>query len=188
MSRSPLPAELAPEAVIVTIDSREQIPGDVSPMQSEVGTLPTGDYGLKAMPHLAALERKSESDLLGCIGIERERFEKEIIRLLAYPVRGIVVESTWERIEAGQWRSKVTPTAALGSLLGWSAMGIPIFMVGNHERAGQFIARILYTAARREYRKLRGLLTPPSTPAKLVSGAYAPETVSAFSIESEAGA
>ena len=155
-----LPADLTPERVVVVIDSREQLPIDVSPMRSQIGTLATGDYGLKAMPHLAAIERKSESDLLGCIGVERERFEREIMRLLAYPVRGIVIESTWERIEAGEWRSKVTPAAALGSLLGWAAMGIPIFMVGNHERAGQFIARILFTAARREYRKLRGLFNP----------------------------
>ena len=109
---------------------------------------------------LAALERKSESDLLGCIGIERDRFDREIMRLLAYPVRGLIIESTWERIEAGNWRSKITPAAALGSLLGWGAMGIPIYMVDTHERAGQFIARILFTAARREYRKLRGLLQP----------------------------
>jgi DNA excision repair protein ERCC-4 len=151
-------AEPRPEDICVVIDTREQLPVDLSPMPSEAGTLTTGDYGLKALPHVCAIERKSESDLLGCIGVERTRFEREVLRLLAYPVRGIVVESTWQRIEAGEWRSKVTPAAAMGSLLGWAAMGVPIFMVGTHERAGQFIARILYTAARREYRKLRGLL------------------------------
>ncbi len=181
MNRSAFPAELNPENVVVTIDSREQLPIDVSPMRSEVGTLPTADYGLKAMPHLCAIERKSESDLLSCIGVERERFEREVLRLLAYPVRAIVVESTWQRIEAGEWRSKVTPAAALGSLLGWGALGIPIYMVATHERAGQFIARILFTAARREYRKLRGLLLLDKFPARLSPNAAPPETINSFS-------
>ncbi len=65
--RAKLPATIQPENVVVTIDSREQCPIDVSPMLSEVGTLTTADYGLKALPHLCAVERKSESDLLGCI-------------------------------------------------------------------------------------------------------------------------
>ncbi len=177
-----LPAELKPQDVLCAIDTREQCPVDLSPMPSELRTLPTGDYGLAALPHLCAVERKSESDLLSCIGIERERFDREIVRLRAYAVRAIVIESTWQRIEAGEWRSKVTSAAALGSLVGWAAQGIPIFMAGNHERAGQFIARILFTAARREYRKLRGLLVPIKSPVKLSSNAPAPETLAAFSI------
>ena len=67
------------------------------------------------MPALAAVERKSEDDLLCCIGTERARFDREVSRLLAFPVRALVVESTWERIEAGEWRSKITPAAAMGS-------------------------------------------------------------------------
>lgn len=153
-----IPAELRPEQVRVIIDTREQCPVDVSPMIAEVGTLATGDYALAALPGVCAIERKSESDLLCCIGGERERFDKEIVRLLAYPVRALVIESTWPRIEAGDWpRSKITPAAAMGSLIGWAAMGLPIFMAGDHQRAGQFISRILFTAARRRWRELRTL-------------------------------
>ncbi len=154
-------AELRPEQVVCIVDSREQLPVDLSPMPTEIGTLPTGDYGIKALPELCAIERKSESDLLSCVGVERDRFDREVKRLLAYPVRAIVVESTWQRIESGEWRSKVTPPAAVGSLLGWVAMGLPIIMAADHDRAGRFIARLLFTAARREYRKVRGLVSPP---------------------------
>jgi len=160
VTRSPFPSELKPEHVVCIVDTREQRPVALLPMPVVIGTLTTGDYGLKALPHVCAVERKSESDLLACIGVERERFDREVLRLLAYPVRALVVESTWERIEAGNWRSKVTPAAAMGSLIGWAAMGLPIFMADSHDRAGQFIARILFTAARREYRKLRSLLQP----------------------------
>lgn len=153
-------AEYKPEQCLIGVDTREQNRADVAPCPWRLATLPTGDYGIVAMPHLAAVERKSEADFLACVGVERERFDREVIRLLSYPVRALVVESTWERIEAGNYRSKVTSSAALGSLIGWAAMGLPVFMVDTHERAGIFISRILFTAARREYRKLRGLLQP----------------------------
>ena len=61
-----------------------------------------------------AIERKG-ADLLQAIGAERERFEREIQRLLAFPVRAIVIEATWGELERGDWRSKVTPAAAMGS-------------------------------------------------------------------------
>jgi ERCC4-type nuclease len=148
---------------IIVVDTREQHPVEFHELPSERGTLTTGDYGLKAMPQLCAVERKSEADFLACVGVERERFDREVMRLLAFPVRALVIESTWQRIESGGWRSKVTPAAALGSLVGWIAMGLPVVMAGDHERAGKFIERILFTAARREYRKLRSLLNEMET-------------------------
>ena len=68
-------AELKPEQVVVDIDTREKLPVDVAPMPSRITTLTTGDYGLLAMPNVAAVERKSESDFLGCVGVERDRFD-----------------------------------------------------------------------------------------------------------------
>ena len=54
----------------------------------------------------------------------RERFEREVQRLLAYPTRAMVIEATWPELERGGWRSRVTPAAAIGSLLGWVAAGL----------------------------------------------------------------
>lgn len=148
--------ELRPEHVVAIIDTREQIPLDVSPLGTEVGTLATGDYSVKGLENVVAVERKSLTDLLGCIGTERERFEREIQRMLAYPTRAVIVESTWFEVEAGGWRSKVTPAAAIGSLLGWIASGVPIILAGDHERAGRYVSRLLFTAARRRWREARG--------------------------------
>lgn len=147
------------------IDSREQTPvllklnekGDI--LNSQVGTLYTGDYSIKGFEDLIAIERKSLSDLMGCIGSGRERFEKEIQRLRGYEVKSIVVEGSWHDIETGNYRSKVKPTAAIGTLMGWIAMGIPITMAESHDRAGLFIARMLFISARRYQQRLKNLGT-----------------------------
>ena len=144
------------------VDTREQTPlklelkaGEV--LRSEPGTLYTGDYSVKGLENHIAIERKSLDDLMGCIGKGRERFEREIIRLRGYDVKGIVVESTWETIESASYRSRVHPSAAIGTLMGWIAQGIPITMAGDHKRAGTFVARMLFITARRRYAELESL-------------------------------
>jgi len=46
MTRSTIPATLKPEAVTAIIDTREQMPLDLSPLQTVTGTLDTGDYSI----------------------------------------------------------------------------------------------------------------------------------------------
>ncbi|MHC4405410.1 MAG: ERCC4 domain-containing protein [Planctomycetota bacterium] len=153
-----LPSKLEPDQITAVIDTREQIPLSLEPLQVEYGTLTTGDYSVKGLEHVVAIERKSLPDLLACVGTERARFEKQVQRLLAYPVRALAVEASWSDIEAGQWASKVTPQAALGSLLGWVTSGLPVIMGSDHTRCGRYVARLLYTAARRRYRECRELV------------------------------
>ncbi len=118
-----LPAKLDPANVEVVIDSREQEPLSLEPLRSVRGTLSTGDYALSSCPDIARIERKSLPDLIACVGRERERFDREVDRLLAYPVRVLLVESTWPEIEAGGWRGNVTSSQVEGSLLGWPPRG-----------------------------------------------------------------
>jgi DNA excision repair protein ERCC-4 len=160
MATKKLIAEPKPEQLVAIIDTREQTPLDLSPLRMETGTLATGDYSLKGLEHVIAIERKSLSDLLGCCGGERERFEREIQRMLAYPVRCLVIESTWETIETGlhSCKTKLPPQSVIGSLLGWSAMGLPILMAGSHSRAGKYVGRLLFIAARRRWREARQLV------------------------------
>ena len=162
MARMTIPADISPDAVTAIIDTREQTPLSLEPLRAEVATLTTGDYSVRGLEHLIAVERKSLADLLSCVGSERERFDREVRRLLAYPVRALVVEATWADLEQGEWRSKVTPTAAIGSLLGWIATGLPVVMAGSHERAGRYVSRLLYIAARRRWRELRALAATQS--------------------------
>ncbi len=167
MSRSLLPAELAPESVTAVVDTREQTPLDLRPLRTEAGTLATGDYSLKGLEHVVAIERKSLNDFLACVGRDRERFEREIQRLQAYPVRALVVEATWATVEIGSWtNSRVKPASAIGSLLGWIGRGIPVVMAGDHERAGKYVSRLLYIAARRRWRESRALIEHATAGAK----------------------
>lgn len=152
-----IPATLKPESITAIVDTREQAPLSLSPLRMEAGTLATGDYSIRGLEHVVAIERKSLPDLIACVGRERERFDREVQRLLGYPVRILLVEATWQEIEAGGWRGQVTPDAVLGSLLGWIASGLQVELVGDHDRAGRFAARILYTVARRRWRELRTL-------------------------------
>lgn len=153
-----IPATIKPEQITAIVDTREQMPWDLAPLATRYATLTTGDYSIAGLEHIVAIERKSLGDLLSCVGRERERFRREVQRLLAYPCRALIVEASWPEIEAGEWQGKVTPAAAIGSLLGWITAGLPVIMAGDHARAGRFASRILYTAARRRWREMRPLL------------------------------
>lgn len=158
--RSRIPSDLSAANLVAIVDSREQNPLDLQPLRQVAGTLATGDYSLRGLETVIAIERKSLADLLGCVGQARDRFHREVLRLLAYPVRALVVESTWPELERGQWRSKVSPPAALGTVLNWISMGLPVIMAGDHNRAGRYVSRILFVAARRRWREARSLLPP----------------------------
>lgn len=147
-----LPAKLEHSSVVAIIDTREQTPLDLSPLAMVRGTIDTGDYCLSACPDVCRIERKSLPDLIQCVSSERDRFEREVARLLAYPIRILIVEGTWQQIESHepampQWRGKTTRESVIGSLLGWEALGLSVHMAGSHERAGKHVARLLYTIA-----------------------------------------
>ena len=134
---------------IVIVDSREQHAWQFENLPSEPGSLTTGDYSIRGLEHLVAVERKSLDDLLGCVGTDRARFKRELQRLRAYRFRALIVEASHEDIQRGQWRSKVHPNAVAGSLAGWMAQySLPIMLAGDHEAAARFAERYLFQAAR----------------------------------------
>ena len=109
----------------------------------------TGDYSIKGLEHLIAVERKSLDDLLSCIGIHRDRFKRELQRLRAYRFRCLVIEADYSTLEGGEWRSKIQPASVLGSLAAWQAQySLPIWLAGEHEAAARFAERYLFQAAR----------------------------------------
>ena len=155
-----LPAEPPIESLTAIIDNREQCPLDLSPLKTKRGTLDDGDYTLVGLEKIAVIERKSEPDFLMCCGPERERFfDRNVPRLLGYPVKALVIESSWAALERGGWRSRITPAQAIGSLLGLIAMGLPVVLAYDHQRAGSIVARILFIAARRRWREARALVS-----------------------------
>lgn len=158
MARLPIPAELPSESIVAIIDTREQMPLELAPLQVVRGTLTTGDYSVRGLEHVVSLERKSLEDLLSCMAGGRERFEREIDRLVAYPVRAVFVEAHWSDIRAGEWRSKLTPAQARAAVNGWIARGVPFHFVGDHRTAGEEVAQLLAIVARRRWRENRDLI------------------------------
>lgn len=134
---------------VILIDSREQTPLEFQNLSSETATLAAGDYSLKGLEHLIAVERKSLPDLLACIGRERDRFKRELQRLRAYRFRLLLVETDAAALEAGAWRGEIQPAHVLGSLAAWTAQfGLPVWLAGDHARAGRFLERFLFQCAR----------------------------------------
>lgn len=149
---------IEPSQVTAIRDNREKADIDLAPLNVVQGTLATGDFSVVGLEHVIAVERKSLQDLIMCVGRERERFDREMQRLAAYQVRALVIETDWATIELKRYRGEIHPNAVLGSLLGWMAQGIPVVMTGTNERAGRFISRMLFTAARRRYTEALGFL------------------------------
>lgn len=146
------------ESIIAIRDTREQNPVDLGPLRVETGTLTTGDYSVKGLEHIIAVERKSIEDLIGCVSQSRERFEKEVQRLKAYPIKALVIEGSWSTIELKQYRGQTHPNAVFGSVMSWLVSGLPVIMAEDRQRAGRMIARILYLGAKQRYGEVYSFL------------------------------
>jgi len=151
-------AELKPEHLVALIDSREQNPWCLDPLDCKIASLPTGDYSLEGLADLVVIERKSLGDLLGVIGADRERFEKEMQRMMGFRHRVVVIEASWQELEAGDYRSKVAPAAACGTIAAWTGrFQVGFHFAGNRESAEKFAIRFLVNAARHELKRLAAL-------------------------------
>ena len=62
-----LPATLKPEEITAVSDQQEEIPFDLSPLQTVRAHLTTGDYSVVGLEHVISIERKSLTDLLKCV-------------------------------------------------------------------------------------------------------------------------
>jgi ERCC4-type nuclease len=104
-------------------------------------TLETGDYTTPALQAIAVIERKSVGDFASSLTRDRERFDDEIRRMLAYRWRAIVVEgdlSEVYRVTAAH------PHSVLGSIASLFARAdCPCLFAVNPHGAGRLISGIL---------------------------------------------
>ncbi|MEQ8788904.1 MAG: hypothetical protein RIC55_21510 [Pirellulaceae bacterium] len=153
-----LPAEPKPEHISVLYDHREEPTQlDTAPLPMVRGTLEVGDYVLEAMPKYAVVERKTPADFLTCCGRERKRLDSQLERMRQFPARLLIVELSWQQIEAGDWREDVSPESTRGTLLGAMEAGVPVLLMPDRKRAGEYVGRWLFICARRRWRELIGL-------------------------------
>ena len=103
----------------VIVDSREQAPFTFTgyPVEVTAGTLASGDYSLHGFTDRIGIERKSLQDLIGCLGIERDRFTRELARLRGFDSACVIVEASSDDLRRGLYRSKLDAGAAWQSVL-----------------------------------------------------------------------
>ena len=132
----------------IIIDTREQrqfaVLGQNGDIETERGTLSLGDYSLAGLTDRVAVERKSLADLVMCLGTERERFQRELMRAAALEAFCVVVEASWQELAAGKYRSKLSPASGMASVLAFMARHrIPFLFAGNRANAEAVTAGFL---------------------------------------------
>ncbi|MFO0919660.1 MAG: ERCC4 domain-containing protein [Planctomycetaceae bacterium] len=88
----------------VIADTREQAPFgfmSIEPwdkIEVESRALQTGDYSIVGFESVISVERKSVSDFYHSIGSDRERFEREMVRLQQMEFAAVVIEGNWKEL------------------------------------------------------------------------------------------
>ena len=100
----------------IIIDTREQTPLLFANLTTERRTLPTGDYSVLGFERDFIVERKSVADLVQSATFERERFERELVRMRGYSFRRLLVVGSLADIEGHNYRSRASPKAVIASL------------------------------------------------------------------------
>lgn len=117
---------------VVVVDTREQSPLPFVNCPSETGTLATGDYSVRGFEDEFTVERKSLDDLVGSCTFERERFERELVRMRGYTFRRLLIVGTVEDVEAHRYRSRAEPKAVLASITAFEVRyGLPVAFCPN---------------------------------------------------------
>src|SRR5947209_4034298 len=95
---------------VIVVDSREQTPLIFTRLASVRAGLDTADYSFIGGETVFGVERKSIQDLVGCCtGENRERFERELIRLRGYRFKRLLIVGSQADVEVGHYRSRISP-------------------------------------------------------------------------------
>lgn len=150
-------ADLRPTIVI---DSREQSPLSFTRLQAVPGTLYSGDYSIRGLEAGFAVERKSIDDLANCCMSEnRDRFERELLRLRGYQFRRLLVIGTREDIAASRYHSRIAPRAILATLGAFEVRySIPVVYVPTPESGALEVERWAWYFAREAVENANDLL------------------------------
>ena len=129
----------------ILIDSREQCPfaftdSRYSDVELVLCTLAVGDYSLAGLMDKVAVERKELPDLVQCLGRERERFERELMRGMALDAFAVVVEASWADLAGGRYRSRLNPHAACQSVAAFMGRYRVPFLFAGSRAAAEYVA------------------------------------------------
>ena len=122
-------------------------------------TLATGDYSISGLEDMVAVERKNPADFAMCMGRERERFIRELVRARGLRSFCVVVEMSWQDVLSGRWgRSQLSPSSAVASVQAMSSRwGINFVFAGTRQAAEAYTAGFLEQYAKGLHHKLKAV-------------------------------
>lgn len=143
--------------MVIVIDTREQRPWGFPPnVQTEVGTLRTGDYAIKGDEENFAIERKSGDDFLGTISSGWHRFCKELNRMeeSRFAAKVVVVEADFEtfcfKLHQGailppdHEHTRCTPQFVMKRLAQLTMRNVSVLFAGSADYGAAIALRLLY--------------------------------------------
>ncbi len=141
-------------------DTREQdgfsfvgFPCTVTP-----GTLEAGDYSLAGFERRVSIERKSLPDLVACLGVERDRFQRELARLRGFDAACIIVDQPQSVLRLGHYRSAMPAESAWQSVIAFSMrFRVPFWFCDSRADAEAVTFNFLRHFARDRWRELTAL-------------------------------
>ena len=135
----------------IAVDSREQTPWHFTGIEADEAdgggmlivplatsvTLKTGDYSIVGCESQITCERKGVSDWFGSITKDRERFEREMVRMAEMEFAAVVIEGDWAELLLNTARySRISPKACARTILSWSVRyGVHFFPTMNRRHA-----------------------------------------------------
>lgn len=158
---------------VAIIDTREQTPLILPGLRTVTRGLVSGDYSLVGAEHLFAIERKSLNDLVGCVTRERERFERELIRLRGYRFRRLLIVGTEDELANGDYTSTTPPAAVMASLITWEVrFDVPVVFCDDAEVAGGMVEAWIRAFAKELAKDAGNAIAgiPDATPARIPVG------------------
>ena len=143
----------------ILIDSREKEPLVFRLLPSAVGTLATGDYSIEGFSDHFSVERKSIPDLVQSVTFDRDRFERELVRLRGYGFRRLIIIGAPADIERHRYRSRAEPKAVIASLTAFEIRhDVPVCWCASACDAARQIERWAAYWVREQRERARALL------------------------------
>lgn len=126
----------------IVVDTREQTPLPLPAETAVRGTLRTGDYSVQGFEHSFTVERKSLPDLVNTIIHDRERFEYELLRMMKYQFRRVLVEASFADAmpDEGYTFSQAKPKSVINSVYAFEVRyGVPFVFAGGRLAATKLL-------------------------------------------------
>lgn len=122
----------------ILIDTREQTPLVFEHLQSERGTLQSGDYSIVGLEHDFAVERKSIADLCQSVTRGRERFERELHRLRGFSFARLLIVGSPHEVQVTAHNAKAVFSSLTAMETRW---GVPVVWESSPELAACLVER-----------------------------------------------